>query len=293
MEWVEYKVLTEGEFGDAVAELFHRMDSGGVVLEEEPQPGPAGEPRLWVKAYFPADADRREELALSLQALERHSGASCRLFSRYMKNEDWEHTWKEFFHCFRVGERIIIRPSWEEYAAGAGDVVVCIDPDMAFGTGQHTTTRFCLELLERHLIPGSRVLDAGCGSGILAIAAAGLGAGMVFGIDNDELAVRIARENVALNGAEGQIGIMAGELSALEEHTDLGFDLIVANLTDWLLTELAEVLYVTLAVGGRLIVSGINHTRWAPLREKLLGLGFAPAEEVAQGEWIGAVLLKP
>ncbi|MDO4539648.1 MAG: 50S ribosomal protein L11 methyltransferase [Syntrophomonadaceae bacterium] len=191
-----------------------------------------------------------------------------------------------------MGRRIVVSPSWEQCQAGADDVVILIDPDMAFGTGQHATTRFCLEQMERHIIPGSRVLDAGCGSGILAIAAARLGAGTVTGIDNDELAVRIATENVIMNGVQAQVNILPDDLNALAEEKTPAFDIIVANLTDQLLAVLAEGLYAVLAKGGKLIAAGINHERWAALKDRLLASGFALAEEAADGEWIGAVLMK-
>ena len=289
MEWIEYKVLTDPAYGEEVAELFHRMESGGVVLEEEAQLQP-GSSCLWIKAYFPVGDDHQEEVLVNLQALERDFGITSRLFTNNMRNEDWENSWKEFFHGFRVGKRIVIRPSWEEVVSNEDDVVVCIDPDKAFGTGQHTTTRFCLELLEWELIPNSRVLDAGCGSGILSIAAALLGAGKVFGIDNDEMAVEIARENIAINDVEGQVGIVWGDLEGLEATAEVDFDLIVANLTDGLFMDLDEVLYNALMDGGKLIASGIQRERWIPLRDKLLAAGFTLKTTMEEGEWLAAVL---
>src|SRR5690606_26457499 len=128
--------------------------------------------------------------------------------------EDWANAWKEHYRVLRVGERIVVVPSWLEYEAAPGDVVLQLDPGMAFGTGLHPTTQLCLRLLERYARPGLRTLDIGTGSGILAIAAAKLGAGPILALDNDPVAVGVAAENTARNGVADLVSAAEGSLGA-------------------------------------------------------------------------------
>ena len=122
------------------------------------------------------------------------------MFVNQVNDDDWEESWKKYYHTFKVGQRLVIKPSWEPYEPSPEEVVVNIDPGMAFGTGIHASTRFCLTFIEQYIKGGEEVVDAGCGSGILSIAAAKLGVNRVLAMDIDELAVRIRRDNVRLNG---------------------------------------------------------------------------------------------
>src|SRR5262249_6287614 len=141
---------------------------------------------------------------------------------------DWENAWKRHFFVRHVGKRLVIVPSWRRYRPKAGDVVLDLDPGMAFGTGVHPTTRLCLHLLERYLTPDARVLDLGTGSGILAIAAAKLGAARVTAVDLDATAARVAAENVARNEVEDVVDVAEGELAGVDRAAR--FELILANI---------------------------------------------------------------
>ena len=169
---------------------------------------------------------------------------SCRIVSE----ESWEHAWKKYYKPVRVTERLIVCPVWEKADPGQGGTVIRLDPGMAFGTGTHATTQMCLRLLEKHLRPGDRVIDVGCGSGILSIAAAKLGAGSVLAVDLDEVAVRKTRENAGLNGVQDRVSVRTGDL--LEGVTEEA-DLILANLLAPIILRLARDLCRVLRPGGR------------------------------------------
>ena len=227
MNWKEFSVLTEGVCVEAIAGIFHSMGSGGVIIED-PQAARKYVSEKWqpesvskdflnhefvvVKAYFPEDRDVSETFSKSIAAVEENFRVRCSIFIDEVRNEDWEENWKKYYHAFKVGQRLVIKPSWEDYSAQDGEVIVNIDPGMAFGTGIHASTRFCLRFLDQYVRGGENVIDAGCGSGILSIAAVKLGAASVFAMDIDELAVRIARENIELNGLADKIQARVGDI---------------------------------------------------------------------------------
>jgi ribosomal protein L11 methyltransferase len=193
----------------------------------------------------------------------------------------------------RVGRRIVIKPTWRDHRPAPGDVILDLDPGMAFGTGLHPTTRLCLAAVEsaadRGLLDGARVLDVGCGSGILAIAAAKLGAAAVLGVDTDPIAVEATIANAARNGLADRILGRPGSLPSSEP----GFDLVLANLIASVLIALAAPLRDELRPGGTLLASGIFEDREADVRAAFGSVGLTVTERTAEGEWVALEVLRP
>jgi ribosomal protein L11 methyltransferase len=271
MYWLEVSVITDGEGAEAVAEALRPFAyNEGVVLEQLGDPNnldpEALEPHVTVKIYLPETEDT-PEMRGRLEELLYYYG---RLYPlppptfRKLQEEDWANAWKAHYHPFRIGRRLWIQPSWEDLPpAGAADdglqaddVVVTLDPGMAFGTGLHPTTQMCLQALEELTTPGVSVLDVGTGSGILAIAAARLGASRLLGVDTDEVAVRAAAENVAQNGVTAVTTIRQGTLADVVERP---WDVVVVNILAPIIVMLLEehALLDYVAESGHLILSGI------------------------------------
>ena len=207
-KWVELSIEAPAEYVEPLTHLFLRYGKGGVVTEEpggySPDEGesPPVPDRVTVKTFYPLDDESDARFGRIDVGVRLMSQLTCMspLTQRVIEEREWAEAWKEHFHPLRVGERLVVAPSWREFAPGEGDVVIRLDPGMAFGTGHHPTTRMCLEEVEALVEPGMEVLDAGCGSGILSIAAALLGARRAFGLDVEEVAVSVAQANAAENG---------------------------------------------------------------------------------------------
>lgn len=194
----------------------------------------------------------------------------------------WKDKWKEYFKPTHITDRIVVKPTWEEYESKENEIVIEMDPGMAFGTGTHETTSMCIKAMEKYMEPGISVLDAGCGSGILSIAAAKLGAGEVLGVDIDEEAVRVSRENFDLNGTGGTCRAEYGDVTK-----GIGFtaDIIVANLMAELLCMISEGISNHLRDGGIFISSGILNEKEEMVREAYGKARFAVTEVIHDGEW--------
>ncbi|MCW5937413.1 MAG: 50S ribosomal protein L11 methyltransferase [Fimbriimonadaceae bacterium] len=200
--------------------------------------------------------------------------------------EDWAESWKRFFVPRRVGERFIVRPTWEEYDAEPGDRVIVLDPGQAFGTGEHPTTQMCLEYIERHAQAGMDVLDVGCGSGILSIASAMLGA-RVVATDIDPLSVEVSRQNFDRNGVQVTAVVGPGFDQVEPGKT---FDLVLSNIISAALINLAPLAAQGVRQGGIWIVSGIIQDNWDTVREKAESVGFQVEAHRQEGDWVAAVL---
>lgn len=312
MDWLEVSIRSDREAIESISEVLTRYGYGGVVIEEPGQPGPDGGYELdlaapvTVCAYLPLDdeaSDKQRRLEEALWHLGRLRPIGP-LQTRTLREQDWENAWKAHYRPQRVGNRIAVVPSWESYRLEPGVVVVSLDPGMAFGTGTHPTTRLCLIALERHVRPDMRVLDVGTGSGILAIAAAKLGAATVLALDTDPVAVAAARENVAVNGLTSAVRVVLGTVGG---HGDLvveghdaplhlgnerqqpAFDLVIANLTAALIARLAQGLVAALDPGGQLIVSGVIDDLEDKARTALDAAGFVLAQRLEAGGWIALV----
>jgi len=243
-----------------------------------------------VKLYVAETAQGWEELAaLRSQLLELKARDKEGLFGRLeletssVREEDWSTAWQKYYHTVHIGQRLVVRPQWETYEPQGDEVVLTLNPGMAFGTGTHHTTSLCMELLEKYLRPGDRVLDVGCGSGILAITAALLGAEPVIGCDIDQVAVKVAGENAALNGVENKISFHQGDLTSQVEGS---FQLIVANIVADVIIRLCEDVGRYLTPGGLFLASGIIDQRRDDVAAVLEAKGFEIIEERANGGWV-------
>ena len=197
--------------------------------------------------------------------------------------EDWSNAWKKYYHPVQVGEHLVVCPSWEAYDRQPDDVVLTLNPGMAFGTGTHDTTRLCMELLEKYITPQDTVLDVGCGSGILAITAALLDANKIIGCDIDEVAVKVAGENAALNGVQDRIAFHQGDLTSQVEGS---FQIICANIVADVIIRLSEDAGRYLAKDGIFITSGIIDTREQDVLNALEQNGFQVIERRTSGGWV-------
>jgi ribosomal protein L11 methyltransferase len=283
-----------------VSEILARVCPGGVAVEapfEALSEGLAARVDITrpavVRGYVPA-LDKRvvesaaEEVRRALGHLQAFQLRPIgELQTRVVHEEDWAEAWKEHFPVLRVGRRLVIKPTWREHVAEPADVVIALDPGMAFGTGLHPTTRLCLAGVENWadagLLRGARVLDVGTGSGILAIATGLFGASAVLAIDSDPLAVEISGQNAARNGLGQVIEARRGSLPLAEAAT---FDLVLANLIAGLLVDLAPRLAAVLAPGGRLLASGIFHEREVDVRSAFERAGMRVAGRLAEDDWI-------
>src|SRR5437868_7305868 len=287
MRWLELTVRTHPEAVESVSELMSRYTPGGVAIEEpfelidegQEYRVLTGEP-VQVHAYLPLDGKEEEvrqrvaEGLWHLASLGEHFVGD--LQTRIVNEEDWANAWKDYFHVTHIGQRLVIRPSWRTYVPRDDEVVLELDPGMAFGTGLHPTTRLCLEQVERRTKAGMRVLDVGTGSGILAIAAAKLGAAHVYAIDNSSVAVESATANAAMNDLRDRIQVVLGILDETEAARMAGqYDLVVANIIAHIIGSIAPQLAQVLAPHGLLIVSGIIEARRHDAEDPLIAAGLA------------------
>jgi ribosomal protein L11 methyltransferase len=287
LNWLEVSVQVDGEAAEAVSEVFNRYGRGGAVLSTDfDESGDVAV--VTVRAYLPLD----EEGSKTWQRIEEalwHLGQIYPLPPpqfRELAEDDWANAWKKHYHVVRVGRRLVIKPSWQEHQPQPDDVVVVLDPGMAFGTGLHPTTQMCLQALEEHLEPGAKVLDLGTGSGILAIAAAKLGAGSVLALDNDPLAVRVAQANVQSNRVQN---VVAVQLGSLDKATDR-FDLLLVNILARVIIELADQgLADRVRPNGLMIAAGIIEEQEAEVAAALRGHGMRIVERRQEKDWVTLV----
>lgn len=304
-DWLELSVEVDPEAVEPVSELFARLGYNGGVVVEQPLIVPEGEYPDWsalqhpeidpnrpisVRTYLPDDAEaaeKRREVEEALWHLGRMRDVGT-LVVKPCKEEDWANAWKEYYGIQRMGEHIVIKPSWLEYTPQEGDVILDLDPGMAFGTGLHPTTRLCLAALEEYVQPGAsaNILDLGTGSGILAIAAAKLGGPgvRITALDIDQIAVDATRENVERNNLLGQISV--GQGSAVAATEEGPYSLIVANILATVIIELSKSLYELLAPGGTIITSGIFIERGDSVIEALEKVGLPIRERKQEGDWL-------
>ena len=259
----------------AVSECLRDAGCGGVYIRDHLTPP-------LVTGYLPTD-DRLEGRLDGLQVALRQlssfgvEGAGTELTLRTVEEADWANAWKAFYKPMRVGRHLLVTPPWETPDLAPTDIPLVIDPGMAFGTGSHPTTQLCLAALEDYVRPGMTVADIGTGSGILAIAAAKLGAASVLGTDNDPLCVRIAAENAAVNGVS---------IPTQSDFPTGTYDLVVANILADVIIGMGDPLAQIVRPDGTLIVSGIIDTRESDVRLALEGEGFFPLETRTSGEWV-------
>ncbi|MEO7664181.1 MAG: 50S ribosomal protein L11 methyltransferase [Candidatus Limnocylindrales bacterium] len=304
--WLELAVEADIEAVEAVSEILGRVAPGGVSVEpafDLVDEGlgarvDASRPAI-VRAYVPARDPAAAERAVieATTALGHLQAFGLRpigsLATRIVDEADWAEAWKRHFPVLRVGRRLVIRPTWRRHRAGPGDVVLALDPGMAFGTGLHPTTRLCLAALERvadrGALDAARVLDVGCGSGILAIAAVRLGAANVLGVDVDPIAIEATTANARRNRIARRIRARAGSLPSGEPP----FAIVLANLIASVLVTLAAPLRDELQPGGLLLASGIFEDREAEVAHAFLAAGLVVTGRSSEGEWVALVAQRP
>lgn len=308
MQWAEVSVDTSHEATELVSEILQELGAAGVVIEDPELLNEYIRSGLWdytdlkeseetevvrVKAYWALDEElegKLQRLAARLDGMTAHgidTGAGA-VSWKAVADEDWAETWKEFFHTEKIGARTVIKPTWEEYEAGAGEIVAELDPGAAFGTGQHATTALCIRALEELVRPGMTVFDVGTGSGVLAIVAAKLGAKRVEAVDFDPVAVRVARENVRQNDVED---IVRTGQSDLLKSVEGRADLIIANIIADIIVRLFGEVEAHLAPDGTMLLAGIIEDRLQDVVEAAALHGFA-VEKIEQEKGWAAVIVK-
>ncbi|MFQ5594395.1 MAG: 50S ribosomal protein L11 methyltransferase [Anaerolineae bacterium] len=294
MRWLEISVQADGEAAEAIAEVFNRFGEGGAVFEtllHQDNSAYAGEPVVSVKTYLPAgggeSAPRRRQIEEALWHLSQLYPIPAPTV-RELAEEDWAEAWKKGYSVQHIGQRLVVAPSWEPYTPQDDEIVMRIDPGMAFGTGLHPTTRLCLMALETLTRAGDRVLDVGTGSGILAIAAAKLGAHQVLGVDLDPVAVQVARENVRLNHVADQVEIEEGTLETLDLRPD-SLDRIVVNILADVIIRLTRALTTNLHPAGILIASGIIEEYADSVVDAFESAGLQVVERRQDKDWVALI----
>ncbi|THF72762.1 50S ribosomal protein L11 methyltransferase [Cohnella fermenti] len=324
MRWFELTVFATESSQEMVAHYLTELGAGGVSIEESWSPDkprdtslgqwydkplndiPAG--YAYIKGYFSEDADMEHlvgemnELLKGLPEFDYDAGDFNTSFAE-VDEEDWAHAWKKYFKPIAVSERLTIKPTWEDYEARPDELIIELDPGMAFGTGTHPTTALCLRTLEGAIHEGDNVIDVGTGSGILAIGAIKLGANRVLALDLDPVAVSSATENVKLNGLGERIEVRLSDLlgvlqdgertSSAEGGVTPPVDLVVANILAEIILLFIGDVYDVLKPGGIYIASGIYKNKEDDVASALLAAGFEIIERVRQDDWIAFVSGKP
>jgi len=304
MQWIEVKVVFDqpGQdpadkelAADLISDIFYYFGLQGVV-EEDPGIDPEDD---WaedavgravshsVTAYLPEDSQtetRCRTLEKKLSLLEAQSGLISRISYKTRDDEDWAHAWKAYFWPQKISRRLVVKPTWREYAPASDDIIIELDPGMAFGTGTHPTTALCAAMVEAYLQKGDGFLDVGTGSGILMIAAARLGAARVCGIDKDETAVQVAAANLKLNSIQPHR--FEVKVANLIDETSDAYDIIAANILTHVILELIVDIRRVLNPGGIFICSGIIEKKQRQVTRALQKIGFDIIETTVKEEWV-------
>jgi len=292
MEWLEASVTVAPEAAEAVAEVLNRYAPQGVVIDLGTGELAAAQ-HVTVKAYLAVDDDiakRRQKVEEALWHLHHIWPVIPDPTFTPILDQDWTAGWKESIPVLHLGRRVVVKPSWRDYAAQPGELLLEMDPGLAFGTGLHPTTQLCVEALEDLVQPGMRVLDLGTGTGILALVAARLGAADVRAVDNDVNAVAVARRNVRVNDAAHQIRVLHGSLAEVGEP----YDLVVANILAHVITAMASSgLDTRIRRGGMLVTSGILAEQADEVSAALSAQGLSIVERRQLDEWVALIARKP
>ena len=311
MKWTEVCIRTTEEANDAISEMLTTIGAGGVVIEdpneirrqiESPNSLDYADQEFMdslgtevtVKAYFNQEFTPeqlsvliQEKIKFISQFLEVGEGYTG---YTYVDDEDWSTAWKKYYKPFHISHSVVIKPSWEEYSCQKGEIIIEMDPGMAFGTGTHETTRLCSQLLEKYVKKNDTVIDVGCGTGILSIIAVKLGAGHGTAIDIDEVAARVAKENCSINGVLDRITVKKGVLADIEPQKA---DIVVANIIADVVINISGIMPSYLKAGGILLTSGIIRERKDDVMKAYTNLGFEFISLMEMGEWVAIVFKCP
>ena len=308
--WIEITIHTTNEASEIVESILLDYGSTGVAIEDpttleenlhddfgtivELSPTDFPDVGVIVKGYinelnFDDETFTRFKGELEQLGQNINIGEFFKIETTTIKDSDWESSWKDYFDILNIGEKFVIVPTWREYENEENKYVINIDPGMAFGTGGHETTSLCIKNLEKYVKPHDNIIDVGCGSGILSIAASYLTDGEIKAVDLDKLAVDVSRENFALNNLENRIAVE--EASLLTKETKK-YNIIVANILAHIIELMLDDAYNLLEDGGYYITSGIIKDKKDELLEKMLERGFKLVEETSDNEWYSFVVTK-
>ncbi|GGE47248.1 ribosomal protein L11 methyltransferase [Pullulanibacillus camelliae] len=311
MKWSEIAIHSTRDAVEAISNILHEAGAGGVVIEDqedlikdwndeygeiyELDPEDYPEHGVNIKAYLPVNEGlvaKVDQIKGAINELKLHgidTGAHSVTLSE-VSEEEWADEWKKYYKPTRITKRLTISPTWEVYQPESPDeLIIELDPGMAFGTGTHPTTVLCLDMLENYLEPGDKVLDVGTGSGVLSIAAAKLGASKVKAVDLDDVAIRVAKENVKQNSVQQQVSLQQNDLvKGLEGN----YDVIVANILAEIILKFTHDAFALLKPGGYFIGSGIIKRKYPEVEKALLADGFTIEKTVQDEEWVAVVACK-
>ena len=312
MTWTEISILTTNEAVEAVSNILHEAGASGVVIEDSKELtkervdqfgeiyalNPEDFPKngVIVKAYLSATsflAETVEEIKLAITNLvnfDINIGENIVTMSE-VNEEDWATAWKQYYHPVKISERFTIVPTWEDYQPVSTDeLIIELDPGMAFGTGTHPTTVMCLQALEKVVKDGDQVVDVGTGSGVLSIGAALLGARSVHALDLDEVAVRSARENVELNKVDSTVEVFHGNLlDTVKEPADV----VVANILAEIIMTFTDDAFSIVKPGGLFVTSGIIGAKKDDVKAALEASGFTIEEVLMMEDWVAIIARRP
>lgn len=306
MDWMELKVLTTTAGADLVSQILMDAGSSGTMIEDRNDVALNQRPEgQWdiideeiarrmgedvkVTGYYEVDAALNDRVRFVESEIRRlremdlgFDAGKLEIIRQTFDEEDWAESWKKAFKPLRLGTHMVVRPGWTQCEVRPGDKVIEIDPGMAFGTGTHETTGMCVELVEKYVQPGMTAIDVGTGTGILALAAAHMGARDVLAIDIDRVAVRVCAENVRINGFERVIRCQAGDLL---ENVDACADVVIANIIADVVISMAAPVKKHIADGGIFICSGISAERRQDVLDALDAAGYALLDVRERGGW--------
>lgn len=302
MNWVEVQIKTTDELEDVVSDILYEVGATGLAIEDprdildlvqteiawdfvDPSLIDLKANEIIIKAYFAEDEESDSIVQSVKDSIKRHpllKKEENHLTINSVDDDDWAESWKKFYKPTRIGKNILIKPTWEEIEVEETTILVELDPGMAFGTGTHETTIMCAEALEKHVKPGDLVYDIGCGSGILAIVAAKLGAKRVVGVDLDPICTRVSNENILLNKVENIVEIRRGDLFEVIKGNA---NIIVSNIIAEIVGEMASGINNYLKDGGIFITSGIILDKIPFVKNALLANNFTILDIVEMDEW--------
>ena len=305
MKWIEVTIKTTTEAVEAITNILDDLRTGGVMIEdpkdfffqkkneldwdyvEEEVFNKRNSDGVLIKTYISEERNVMELVETIKQKVSELTGFGIDIGEGsvslgQVNEEDWANEWKKYYKPTKIGEKLVVKPTWEDYDVQDGDLVIELDPGMAFGTGTHETTTMCMRELEKYVREDSKVFDIGCGSGILAIAAAKLGAKDVIAVDLDEVAVKVAAENVAHNNVEDAVKVLHGNLI---DVVDDKADVVVANIIADIIKILAKDVHSCMKEDAVFISSGIIHAKVDEVKASLIENGFEIVEVKTLGEW--------
>ncbi|WP_352419847.1 50S ribosomal protein L11 methyltransferase [Proteiniborus sp.] len=304
MKWIEVQVKTTTEAVETVSSILYEVGAGGLSIEDpndiilyanNEESWDYIDPSLFgqqyegviVKAYFPESEDLIDKIELIKQNVEKIPQYNLdkglgEVTTSEVYEKDWAESWKKYYKPKKIGDRVVVKPSWEDYEKEDNEIILELDPGMAFGTGTHETTIMCIRQLEKYIDSRQTVFDVGCGSGILSVAAAKLGAEKVIAVDLDELAIKVSNENAKINHVKNIIDVRHGNLlDVVNEKADI----IVSNIIAEIIVVLTKDITKFLSKNGIFITSGIIHEKIDIVKEAMIAEGLEIIDTITLGEW--------